>query len=415
MSTEQIPSRPLPITMVCGCAGAGKSRVIRALLAERGRERWAVLLHDRSEHEWEAVDGAGHRISIYSLGESLAELMRSCVSCSFREALTDAILSIAGMRRFDRLIVECSGLVEATMAAAVFNDAIADEEPLAGLAQLEQLVTVVDAETVWEGVRSADALGELGMSGGEDDTRVLSELLVEQIEHCSLIVLNRSAAIDADCRERVIMLLRYLNPEAEVLSAADRVEGAARILTPRDGAEYGISFQPGWAKLIDRTDDLPEPPGEWSTGVFRASRPFHPERLWRCIEEEWPGVLRCKGYFWLASQPDRCFSWAQTAGSRHVEWVGQWWVATPQPEWPTNEAFLRRLKSQWTIEFGDRRQELACIGHGVDQESLFARLKRCLLTTDELLLGEEAWRRFADPFEQATQEAGSREDETDPE
>ncbi|MCW5788565.1 MAG: hypothetical protein KIT49_13840 [Nitrospira sp.] len=90
-------------------------------------------------------------------------------------------------------------------------------------------------------------------------------------------------------------------------------------------------------------------------------------------------------------------------------------MATPQPEWPTNETFLRRLKSQWTIEFGDRRQELACIGYGADQETLFARLKRCLLTTDELLLGEEAWRRFADPFEQATQEAGSREDETDPE
>ncbi|KXK03082.1 MAG: putative metal chaperone YciC [Nitrospira sp. OLB3] len=351
MSSEQISSRPLSVTMVCGFVGAGKSTVIRELLAERGTEQWAVLVHDRSEHDWAAVDGAGQAINIYSLGESLAELTRSCVSCSFREALTDAISSIAEMRRFDRLIVECSGLVEATMAAAVFNDAIADEEPLAGLARLEQLVTVVDAATVWEGIRSADALRERGMSGGEDDTRVLSELLVEQIEHCSLIALNRSAGIDVDCRERVITLLRYLNPEAEVLLAADRVKREERILARRDGAEYGISFQPGWAKLIDQADVPPEPSQAWSTGVFRASRPFHPERLWRCIEEDWPGVLRCKGYFWLASEPDRCFSWEQTAGSRHFEWVGQWWVATPQPEWPTNEAFLRRLKSQWTIEF----------------------------------------------------------------
>lgn len=415
MSNEQISSRPLPVTMVCGFVGAGKSTVIRELLAERGTERWALLVHDRSEREWEASEETGSAVELFQLGESLAELMRSCVGCSFCQAVTDAILSIAGMRRFDRLIVECSGLVEPTMVASIFNDAIADEGPLAGLARLDQLVTVVDAATVWEGIRSADALRERGMSGGEDDTRVLSELLVEQIEHCSLIALTRGAAIDAGFRERVITLLRYLNPEAEVLSGTDRVKLAERILARRDGAEYGISFQPGWAKLIDQAEVPPEPSQEWSMGVFRASRPFHPERLWRCIEEDWPGVLRCKGYFWLASQPDRCFSWEQTAGSRHFEWVGQWWMATSESEWPTNEDFLRRLKSQWTIEFGDRRQELACLGYGADQEALFARLRGCLLTAEELLLGEDVWSRFDDPFERATQEAGSREDETDSE
>ncbi len=410
MSADQISSCPLPVTMVCGFVGAGKSTVIRELLAERGTERWALLVHDRSEREWEASEETGSAVELFKLGESLAELMRSCVGCSFCQAVTDAILSIAGMRRFDRLIVECSGLVEPTMVASIFNDAIADEGPLAGLARLEQLVTVVDAATVWQGIRSADALGDRGMSGGADDTRVLSELLVEQIEYCSLIALTRSAAIDADCRERVTTLLRYLNPEAEVLLAEDRVRRAVRILARRDGAEYGISFQPGWAKLIDQAGVPCGPSQEWSTGVFRASRPFHPERLWRCIEEDWPGVLRCKGYFWLASKPERCFSWEQPVGSRHFEWVGQWWVATLQSEWPTNEAFLRRLESQWTIEFGDRRQELACIGYEADQEALFARLRDCLLTRDELLLGEESWRRFDDPFERATEEAGSRED-----
>ena len=415
MSTEQIPSRPLSVTMVCGLTGAGKSTVIRELLAHRETERWALLVHDRSVHEWESSEQGGSAVELFHLGESLAELMRSCVGCSFHEALTNAIRSIAGMCRFDRLIVECSGLVDPTMVASVFNDAIADEEPFAVQARLDQLVTVVDVVTVWEGIRSSDELGERGMSGGEDDTRTLSELLVEQIEHCSLVVLNRMGESDAERQKRVTTLLRCLNPEAEVISAADSVKLAARILTHRDGAEYGISFQPGWAKLIDQADSPSEPSQEWSTGVFRASRPFHPERLWRAIEEDWPGVLRCKGHFWLASQPDRCFAWDQTAGSRHFEWVGQWWVATPQPEWPTNEDFLRRLKTQWTIEFGDRRQELACIGYGADQEALFARLRSCLLTTGELLLGEQAWRRFDDPFERATQEAGSREDETESE
>jgi len=266
MSADQISSCPLPVTMVCGFMGAGKNTVIRELLAERGTERWALLVHDRSELAWAASEETGSAVELFQLEETLAELMRSCVGCSFCQAVTDAILSIAGMRRLDRLIVECSGLVESTMVASIFNDAIADEESLAGLAQLQQLVTVVDAATVWEGIRSADALRERGVSGGEDDTRVLSELLVEQIEHCSLIALNRSAAIDVDCRERVITLLRYLNPEAEILLAEDRVRRAERILADRDGAEYGISFQPGWAKLIDQAGVPCEPSQEWSTG-----------------------------------------------------------------------------------------------------------------------------------------------------
>ena len=149
MSTEQIPSRPLSVTMVCGFTGAGKSTVIRELLAERGAERWALLVHDRSEHEWVASGESDSTVELLHLGESLAELMRPCAGCSFREALTDAILSIARMRRFDRLIVECSGFVEPTLVASIFNDAIADQEPLAGLARLDQLVTVVDAEAVW--------------------------------------------------------------------------------------------------------------------------------------------------------------------------------------------------------------------------------------------------------------------------
>ena len=149
MSADQISSCPLPVTMVCGFVGAGKSIVIRELLAERGTERWALLVHDRSEREWEASEETGSAVELFQLGESLAELMRSCVGCSFCQAVKDAILSIAGMRRFDRLIVECSGLVEPTMVASIFNDAIADEGPLAGLARLEQLVTVVDGCSFW--------------------------------------------------------------------------------------------------------------------------------------------------------------------------------------------------------------------------------------------------------------------------
>ena len=133
------------------------------------------------------------------------------------------------------------------------------------------------------------------------------------------------------------------------------------------------------------------------------------------IEAQWPGVLRAKGYFWLASQPDRCMLWAQTAGTRHFEWIGKWWMATPESEWPSDEGFRQTLQKDWTVEFGDRRQVLAFTGYRADLDAIFRLLRACLLTPSELLMGEEEWKRFEDPFALATQEAGSFAEDSDEE
>lgn len=410
---EPLTAASLRVTVLCGFVGAGKSRVLRDVLAKQPAGSLAVLIHDRGAASGQPVAVSDDGIEVFRLGEVLAELVQDCVSCSLRDSLTDAITAIARMRRFSRLLIECSGLVEPMMVAEVFNEAWAEEAPLAALARLDQIVTVIDAERFWDDVRSADALQERGLSCGADDGRTLSQLLVEQVEYCTMVVVNRSERIGPEARGRLRALLQYLNPEADLLVASAGPDLADRLLSCRSSAGEPVGFQPGWAKLIEGAPMPAIYSSNWTAGVFRATRPFHPERLWALIEEEWPGVERCKGFFWLASQPDRCFSWEQTAGVRHFECIGDWWVATPREEWPTGEEFQQRLHKYWTIEFGDRRQELACIGYGLDQPRLFRRLRACLLTSTEVLSGEEAWRRFDDPFARATQEAASRDEESD--
>lgn len=404
---------PLRVTVITGFFGAGKSAVLRQVMAQRGHVRLAALVHDRSDTSIGADDGRIDGCEVFRLGETMAELVQRCVGCSLRESLTDAMVAIARLRRFDRLIIECSGLVEPVLVAEVFNEALAEQTPLATLTRLDHVVTVVDAESFWEDLRSADDLHGRGLSGGTDDGRTVSELLVEQVEYSTLVILNKTERVGPTKQQRVITLLRCLNPEANVLLASSGQRSVDQVLSRRSDTQEPVGFQPGWVKLVE---DAPMPrlgSAHWTTGVFRATKPFHPERLWKLVEEGWLGVERCKGYFWLASQPERCFLWSQTAGVRHYECLGDWWVATPRDQWPTDHTFEEKLHKEWTAEFGDRRQALACIGYRLDQQELFRRLHACLLTTSELLLGEAAWRQFNDPFARATQEAGSREDEAE--
>lgn len=412
-TAEVVPETPLRVTVLCGFFGAGKSTLLREAIAHRGPVRFAVLVHDRSDAVLDDGECRAGAVEVFRLGETMAELVQRCVGCSLRDSLTDAIVAIARLQRFDRLIIECSGLVEPIMVAEVFNDAMAEQTPLAGLARLDHLVTVVDAPCFWEDLRSADDLRTRGLSCGEDDGRTVSALLVEQVEYSTLLVLAKSEGLAPAKRQRIVTLLGCLNPEAGVLPASQGKAAVERVLSCRGQTQEPISFQPGWTKLVEEAPMPGLRPASWTTGVFHATRPFHPERLWQLIEQDWLGVERCKGYFWLASQPDRCFLWSQTAGVRHYECLGDWWVSTPRGEWPTDQEFQETLSRQWTVEFGDRRQVLGYIGYRLDRAGLLRRLQACLLTPSEVLLGEAAWRQFDDPFARATQEAASRDDESD--
>jgi G3E family GTPase len=139
-----------------------------------------------------------------------------------------------------------------------------------------------------------------------------------------------------------------------------------------------------------------------SSIVYRVRRPFHPTRFWNLIHEEWGGVIRSKGYYWIASQPDYSFMWSQTARACQYERLGRWWVGMPKHRWPNDAERLHQIEDVWEPEFGDRRTELAIIGFDLDRASLLQRLNAALVTNAELALDEADWRAFHDPFPKPT-------------
>jgi G3E family GTPase len=401
----------LPVTVVCGFVGAGKSTLVRKVVGGWASGRLAVLVHDRSDAGLDTDLCRSQDVEVFRLGEVLAELVQRCVGCSLRDGLTSAITAIADMGRFDRLLVECSGLVEPVLVAEIFNDAWENQEPLASKARLDHLITVVDSRTLWDDLHAEDDLQTRGVSCGTDDGRTISELVVEQVEYATVLVMSKTEGLPSGRQRRLRHLLEALNPEAVILSMVEESDLVRQILGERTQASMPISFQPGWVKLIQGAPMPTIQSTHWTMGVFRATRPFHPERLWDLIESNWPGILRCKGHFWIASQPERCFSWEQTAGVRHFECVGDWWVATPRDEWPTSGEFEARLKQNWSVEFVDRRQAFGWIGYRLDATSWRRRLQSCLLTPSEVLDGESTWHRFDDPFARAISHADTGQDD----
>ncbi|MGE4428871.1 MAG: GTP-binding protein, partial [Solirubrobacteraceae bacterium] len=132
--------------------------------------------------------------------------------------------------------------------------------------------------------------------------------------------------------------------------------------------------------------------------VYRQRRPFHPERLWAAVHEEWLGVVRSKGFFWLASRPAIVGEWSTAGPILNLGAVGTWWATVPSSDWPQDPEAVERLRADWHPEFGDRRQELVFIGHDLDRDRFVARLDAALLTDAELEAGPDAARALPDPW-----------------
>lgn len=181
--------------------------------------------------------------------------------------------------------------------------------------------------------------------------------------------------------ERVEALLRLLNPDAELVRAVHGVVPLHHVLDTGRFDRARASRSPGWARAL-AGEALPES-AEYGvcSFVFRADRPFHPGRLHALLEEGWSGVLRSKGFLWLASRPDRVGVWSHAGPSASLEPGGRW--GTPDED-----------DGGW----GAPRQELVFIGVDMDQATLLARLGACLLDAAEMAEGEPRWRRQPDPF-----------------
>ncbi|MFN0066336.1 MAG: zinc metallochaperone GTPase ZigA [Limisphaerales bacterium] len=398
MTRKNKHDRRLPVTVLSGFLGAGKTTVLNHLLHNRAGRRLALIVNDMGEVNIDAalVKGGGARLS--RTDEKLVEMSNGCICCTLREDLLLEVGRLAREGRFDYLVIESTGISEPLPVAETFTFADEQGRSLADVARLDTMVTVVDALNFLRDYRSADSLVDRRQARDGEDERCVVDLLVDQVEFAGVIVLNKADLVDAAALRTLTGILKGLNPRAEIVPVSfGRVPLEKLLDTGRFQFEEA-ERAPGWLREL-RGEHTPETE-EYGirSFVYRARRPFHPQRFMDCLRGEWPGVVRSKGFFWLATRHDLCGAFSQAGAACRTECAGRWWDATPKNEWPDDDEECREILRSFQKPWGDRRQELVVIGLGPDEPALRAMLDACLLTDREMAAGPAAWAALPDPF-----------------
>jgi G3E family GTPase len=381
LPSELLIDRRLPVTVLSGSLGAGKTTLLNHILNNREGKRVAVIVNDMSEVNIDADlvrEGGG----LSQTQENLVEMSNGCICCTLRDDLLKEVRRLAAVKRFDYLLIEGTGIAEPLPIAATFSFRDEDNMSLDDVARLDTMATVVDAVNLLNDYDSRDFLRDRGETAGEQDHRMMVDLLVEQIEFADVVVINKVSDVTQEQLDQVRVVVRGLNADARIIETSNSRVALDEVLNTRLFNEEKAQEHPLWHKeLFGFRDHVPETE-EYGirSFVYRAKRPFHPEKFHALLDRGFPKVIRAKGHFWIATRPRWIGEMSLAGKILRTEGLGSWWAAVPKERWPTSPEFKSIISRHWTPTWGDRRQEIVFIGGPeMDEMAIRASLDECLV------------------------------------
>ena len=387
----------IPVTILSGYLGAGKTTLMNHILNNTEGLKVAVLVNDMSEINIDA-DLIANGSSLSRTDEKFVELSNGCICCTLREDLLVEIEKLS-KQDIDYILIESTGISEPVPVAQTFS--YVDESlgiDLTKTTYIDTMVTVVDAYRFWNDYNSGETLLDRQEGMSEVDEREVSDLLIDQIEFCDIIILNKTDLVSEDELSQLKRTIRTLQPEAEIIETVNAEVPLEKVLnTGRFDYEKAASSA-GWLRELEMGHENHTPETEEygiSSFVYKRTLPFNAKRFDDFLQEMPENIVRAKGLAWLASRNDFAIMVSQAGRSVGIEPVSYWVAAMPTETRRQILAENREMAQTWDPEYGDRRNELVFIGIDLDKEAITKRLDECLVNEEEIV---QDWNTLEDPY-----------------